>query len=88
MRLVFSRHYAQRIVEADGVVRPDEVQFMEHVFPEELMRRMGLGGDRIQRGSAAGGDCLPGHDVPLEWRSRLDGAGAVLAAGVGVGRWL
>jgi uncharacterized tellurite resistance protein B-like protein len=42
MRLVFARHYAQRIVEADGKVLEEEVVFMDTVFPGHLMRRLSL----------------------------------------------
>ena len=42
MRLVFAEHFARRIVEADGVVHEDEEQFLETVFPELMLRRMGL----------------------------------------------
>ncbi len=42
MRLIFAEHYSRRIIEADGVVKEDEQHFMDTVFPEIMMRRMGL----------------------------------------------
>jgi uncharacterized tellurite resistance protein B-like protein len=42
MRLIFAEHFARRIMEADGVVRTDERQFMETVFPRMMLERMGL----------------------------------------------
>lgn len=42
MRLAFALHFARRIVEADGVVRPDEEEFLRAVFPSDLVTRLGL----------------------------------------------
>jgi uncharacterized tellurite resistance protein B-like protein len=42
MRLIFAEHFARKIMEADGVVRTDERQFMETVFPRMMLERMGL----------------------------------------------
>lgn len=42
MRLSFALHFATRIVEADGVVRPGEHEFMAGVFPPALLDRLGL----------------------------------------------
>lgn len=42
MRLAFARHFAQRIVEADGVVQEAEAEFMANVFPPDLRVRLGL----------------------------------------------
>lgn len=42
MRLVFAKHFAHRIVEADGRVRDEEVVFLDTVFPGHLMHRLGL----------------------------------------------
>ena len=42
MRLVFAEHFSRRIVEADGVVKEDEEQFLETVFPRLMLHRMGL----------------------------------------------
>lgn len=43
MRLAFAFTFAQRIVEADGVVQDDEARFMEEVFRPSLLDRLGLG---------------------------------------------
>lgn len=43
MRLAFAHAFAQRIVEADGVIRDDEKAFMDTVFSDESLARLGLG---------------------------------------------
>lgn len=43
MRLAFAQHFTRLVVEADGVVREDEIRFLERVFPAELMQHLGLG---------------------------------------------
>ncbi len=45
MRLAFAHTFAQRIVEADGVVQEDELQFMTEVFRPALLQRLGLSDD-------------------------------------------
>lgn len=42
MRMVLALHFSQRIIEADEVVRPSELEFMEAVFPPEVLERVGL----------------------------------------------
>lgn len=42
MRLAFARHFALKIVEADGVVQEAESEFMGNVFPPDLLVRLGL----------------------------------------------
>ncbi len=42
MRLAFARHFSQAIIEADGEVADDELEFMRSVFPDGLMRRLEL----------------------------------------------
>jgi uncharacterized tellurite resistance protein B-like protein len=42
MRIAFARHYSQRIVDADGVVREGESEFLADVFPPEMVHRLGL----------------------------------------------
>jgi len=42
MRLIFAQHFSRLIIEADGIVKEDEQHFMDTVFPEIMMRRMGL----------------------------------------------
>jgi uncharacterized tellurite resistance protein B-like protein len=42
MRLAFALQYTRRIVEADGVVRDGEAEFVDTVFPPDLVRRLGL----------------------------------------------
>jgi len=44
MRLAFAHHFAQKIVEADGIIQPDETRFMEQVFPDVLLDRLGIAG--------------------------------------------
>lgn len=48
MRLAFARHFSTKIVEADGVLRDGEAEFMAHVFPSEMMERLGLIDDAAQ----------------------------------------
>ncbi|MBX2798780.1 MAG: TerB family tellurite resistance protein [Myxococcales bacterium] len=48
MRLAFARHFSTRIVEADGVVREGEEEFMNSVFPAELIASLGLDGPAAQ----------------------------------------
>ena len=47
MRLVFSRHFAQRIIEADGRLREEELVFMDTVFPDHLLKSLDLDDDRV-----------------------------------------
>ncbi|MEQ1572214.1 MAG: TerB family tellurite resistance protein [Myxococcota bacterium] len=42
MRIAFALRWIDRIVRADGVVRDDEQSFVRDLFPEELLRRLGL----------------------------------------------
>lgn len=49
MRLAFARHFSTKIVEADGVVRDGEAEFMTSVFPAELLERLGLTHDAVQQ---------------------------------------
>lgn len=45
MRLVFARHFANLIVEADGRIREEELVFLDTVFPNSLMRQLDLNDD-------------------------------------------
>lgn len=42
MRIAFAHHFSQSIVEADGVLHADEREFMQRVFPEDMMTSMGM----------------------------------------------
>lgn len=42
MRLAFAHHYARRIVDADGILHADEREFMQRVFPPDVMTSMGM----------------------------------------------
>jgi uncharacterized tellurite resistance protein B-like protein len=42
MRLAFALRLVDRIVQADGVVRDDEKQFVSNLFPTDLLQRLGL----------------------------------------------
>jgi uncharacterized tellurite resistance protein B-like protein len=42
LRLAFALQFAQRIVEADGIVRDDEAEFMSTVFSHEALSRLRL----------------------------------------------
>ncbi len=42
MRLAFAHHFARRIVDADGVLHADEREFMQRVFPPDVMQSMGM----------------------------------------------
>ena len=42
MRLAFALWFTDRIVEADGVVQASEVEFVESLFPSDLLERLGL----------------------------------------------
>lgn len=48
MRIAFARHFSQRIVEADGVVREAEQEFLANVFPPDLVRRLSLDDAEIE----------------------------------------
>lgn len=45
MRIVFAHHFSKAIIEADGVVHPDEKDFLARVFPADVMRQMGVDGE-------------------------------------------
>lgn len=48
MRLAFAMHFTRRIVEADGVVREGEEEFVSSVFPTDLVARLGLDDERVR----------------------------------------
>ncbi|MEZ4241824.1 MAG: TerB family tellurite resistance protein [Myxococcota bacterium] len=48
MRLSFALRFTRRIVEADGVVREGETEFLATVFPPDLVRRLGLDEQQLQ----------------------------------------
>jgi uncharacterized tellurite resistance protein B-like protein len=48
MRLAFAMHFTRRIVEADGVVREGEEEFVSNVFPTDLVNRLGLDDDGVR----------------------------------------
>jgi len=49
MRLAFAHDFAQRIVEADGVIHADEEAFMATVFHPDTLRRLGLDTDEARQ---------------------------------------
>jgi uncharacterized tellurite resistance protein B-like protein len=62
MRLAFARHFSQRIVEADGVVRHTEAEFLTNVFPPDLVQRLGLDELEVEAEYlAAAREALPGQ---------------------------
>ncbi|MEZ4322824.1 MAG: TerB family tellurite resistance protein [Myxococcota bacterium] len=42
MRLAFAHHFSRQIVDADGVLHADEREFMQRVFPPDIMSSMGM----------------------------------------------
>jgi uncharacterized tellurite resistance protein B-like protein len=42
MRLAFALYFTDRIVRADGVVREGETEFVDSLFPPDLLERLGL----------------------------------------------
>jgi uncharacterized tellurite resistance protein B-like protein len=48
MRLAFAMHFTRRIVEADGVVREGEEEFVSNVFPTDLVSRLGLDDEGVR----------------------------------------
>lgn len=62
MRIAFARHYSQRIVDADGVVREGESEFLANVFPPEMVHRLGLDEEGVEAEYlAAAREVLPGQ---------------------------
>jgi len=62
MRLAFAHTFAQRIVEADGIIRDDEAEFMSSVFSPESLARLGLDHPTAhEQYLAAAFDELPGR---------------------------
>ena len=49
LRLAFALTFCRRVVEADGVVREDEEEFVSSVFPPDLLHRLGLEDERTRR---------------------------------------
>ncbi|MCB9687072.1 MAG: TerB family tellurite resistance protein [Alphaproteobacteria bacterium] len=48
LRLAFAMSFCERVIQADGVVHEDEVEFVQSVFPPDLVRRLGLADEAVR----------------------------------------
>ncbi|MCA9491466.1 MAG: TerB family tellurite resistance protein [Myxococcales bacterium] len=47
LRLAFAMRFCERVIQADGVVHEDEVEFTQTVFPPDLVHRLGLDDEKV-----------------------------------------
>lgn len=69
MRIAFAHHFAQRIIESDGVITGDEREFMARVFPSDVMQAMGM--DSHEARKAALDEALAELPVSLGHHDKL-----------------